>query len=144
MLSRRRQLTAERALYAVCYMQTKLGYFVNLCKSQLQPTSSMIHMGLGICSKSMSFWIPEKKKISFAGVREGILAEDAVMLKTMQRFVGKCQSFLLVFPAASLYIRECCSFMNQLDDVTPLAVSVREEILFWRFVDSFSQPIPWR
>ena len=137
---------ALRAVYAVCYMQMKLGYFVNLTKSHLQPSTRMIHLGLGICSKTMSFWIPEKKKVSFAEVREGILLDGTVLLKTMQRFIGKCQSFALVFPAASLYTRECCSFVRQLDDVNPtaLTVPVREEIRFWRFVDSLSEPIPWR
>ena len=127
-------------------MQTYLGYFINLNKSHLQPSSRMIHLGLGICSKSMSFWIPDKKKVSFAEVREKIVADNAVMLKPLQRFVGKCQSFVLVFPSASLFVRECCSFMSELDDVTPvdLTQSVREEILFWRFVDSVTEPIPWR
>ncbi|XP_038045151.1 uncharacterized protein LOC119719725 [Patiria miniata] len=87
-----------------------------------------------------------KKKETFAGVREDILSEDRVCLKTMQRFIGKCQSFVLVFPAARLFVRECCSFTSQMDDVTPvqLTQSVREEVLFWRFIDSVSQPIPWR
>ncbi len=82
----------------------------------------------------MSFWIPEKKKISFG---EG---------KQFCRMVGKCHSFALVFPAASLNIRECCSFMSELDDVTnrDLTAPVQDEILFWRFVDSFSELIPWR
>ena len=106
----------------------------------------MVHLGLGICSEALSFWIPEKKKLSFANVREAILWQNKVLLKTLQRFVGKCQSFKLVFPAASLFIRECCLFMSSLDDTTlvPLTQQVRDEVLFWRFVDTFSEPIQWR
>lgn len=124
----------------------QLGYFVNLSKSHLQPSANMIHVGLGICSETMSFWIPEKKKISVGEVREKVLSDGTILLKTLQRFVGKCQSFALVIPAALLYIRECCTFMSELDDVTNRALteSVREEIKFWRFVDSFSEPIPRR
>ena len=137
---------ALRSLYVVCYMQSQLGFFIKHKKSHLHPSSSMIHLGLGICSKTLSFWIPEKKKVSFAEVRENILLANQVALKQLQRFVGKCQSFLLVFPAASLFIRECCAFMSKLDDAlpTPLSQDVRAEILFWRFIDSFSQPIPWK
>ena len=133
-------------MYVVCYMQSQLGYFVNIKKSQLKPVSSMVHLGLGISSDSMSFWIPDKKKKTFAILREGILTEDKACLKTMQRFIGKCQSFTLAFPAARLFVRECCNFTSRLDDVapSPLTHSVREEVSFWRFIDSISQPIPWR
>lgn len=36
--------------------------------------------------------------------------------------------------------------MVELDEVTPVHLTqpVRDEVLFWRFVDSFSEPIPWR
>lgn len=139
---------AAKALhvYVVCYMQSKLGYFVNLKKSQLQPVSTMVHLGFGISSESLSFWIPEKKKHSFAEVREEILSAGLVSLKTLQRFIGKCQSFALVFPAASLFVRECCALLPSLDDISPRPYSeaVRDEVLFWRFVDSFSESIPWR
>ena len=137
---------ASRALYVVCYMQSNLGYFINLKKSQLQPVSRMVHLGLGICSKSLSFWLPEKKKAVFARVREDILSGEGVHLKTIQRFIGKCQSFVLVFPAARLFVRECCAFTAKLDDVAlvPLPQPVREEVIFWRFIDSVSEPIPWR
>ena len=107
-------------------MQSYLGYFINLEKSHLRPATSMIHLGMGICSETLSFWIPDTKKQSFFLVRESILSEGKVTLKQMQRFVGKCQSFILAFPAASLYIRECCAFMPNLD----------EELA--------SQPISWR
>lgn len=116
------QETYTRATKAL-YMQSHLGYFINLKKSQLQPVSKMVQLGLGVCSHSLSFWIPDKKKHSFAQVREGTLASDSVLLKEMQRFVGKCQSFILVFPAASLFVRECCSFMVELEDVTPVRLN---------------------
>ncbi len=139
-------MRALRALYVVCYMQTHLGFFVNLKKSHLIPSTSMVHLGFGICSSSLSFWIPEKKKVSYAEVRETILTQGQAVLKQLQRFVGKARSFALVFPAASLFLRECCAFMAAIDDLnpTPLHAEVRDEVLFWRFVDSFSQPIPWK
>ena len=67
-----------------------LGYFVK--RSNLKPHSSMVQLGLGICSKTLSFWIPDKKKSSFAKVREDILSNIALLLKAMQRFVRKGQS----------------------------------------------------
>lgn len=84
---------AARALYVVCYMQS-LGYFINLKKSQLQPVSWMMHLGLGFffSSDSLSFWITDKKKCSFAHVREDMLKAGSVLLKKMQHFVGKCQA----------------------------------------------------
>ena len=130
-------MRAARALYVVCYMQSRLGYFVNLKKSHLKPVSRMVHLGFGICSETLSFWVPDKKKLSFAEVREDILSKGVVLLETMQRFVGKCQSFALVFPAASLFTRECCQFMSTLEDdaeSVSLPGPVREEVRFWRFI----------
>ena len=89
----------------------------NFDKSQLGPSTNMIHLGLGICSETISFWILEKKRISFGAVRKAILSDGEILLKTMQRFVRKCQSFSFS-PGLHCNTRECCILMSGLDDVT--------------------------
>jgi hypothetical protein len=138
--------SANRALYCVLYYTSLLGYFVSPVKSQLRPAQRMVHLGFCIDSVTSSFALTQKKIDKFRVCRETLLCNGFAMLIDIQRFVGKCNSLRLVFPAASLFTRLCCSLISSLSDtfITYLSVAVLDEIRFWRFVDSFTHPIPWR
>jgi hypothetical protein len=137
---------AERALYAALFLPMKGGYFVSVRKSILKPTQKLIHLGFEVDSVTSSFMVPERKRDTFGQLRESILSDKAVTLRTMQKFVGKCQSIRTAFPASSLFTRSCTKIMAQLSDdkQTELAKVVLDEIAFWRFVDAMTTPIPWR
>jgi hypothetical protein len=111
-------------LYSVLYLSSQLGYYVSPKKSQLAPVQKMIHLGFGIDSSTSSFFLPEKKRAKFRGLRERLLANKEASLHDIQSFVGKCNSLRLVFPAASLFTRGCCNLMAKLDDVSPSPLSV--------------------
>jgi len=67
-------------------------------------------------------------------------------LKTLQRFRGKCTSFSLAVPAATLFIREISKARPDRagkDTVTPNDVQ-REEGSYSRFLDNWGKSIPWR
>jgi hypothetical protein len=106
----------------------------------------MVHLGFSINSVSSSFSLTAKKIDKFRICREAILDKGCATLHDMQRFIGKCSSLRLVFPAASLFTRLCCSLLSSLSDSIPslLSKAVMDEVRFWRFVDSFTHPIPWR
>lgn len=91
----------ERVLYIVCNILVRLGYFVGLKKS-----SSLKFLGLVIDSCKQTFLIPDEKKITFAKMRGHILVRQDVDLLTLQKFAGKCISFMLAVPSAKLFIRE--------------------------------------
>jgi hypothetical protein len=134
-------LKAGRALYAALYLQMKCGYFVSVKKSVLQPTQKLVHLEFEVNSVTSSFLVPERKRLTFSLLREAILKEKKATLKTMQKFVGKCQSLRTVFPASSLFTRACSGIIPKLEDEVS---SELPEHAFWRFVDSVTTPIPWR
>ena len=53
----------------------------------------------------LAFVLPEDKKLNFKAVRESILFQKTVDLKTLQRFAGKTTSFCIAVLAARLYTR---------------------------------------
>jgi len=79
------------------------------------------------------------------GLREQLLASGSVTFRDMQSFIGKCGSLSLVFPAFNLFARECRLLLRLLDGASQGWPSlVLREIPFTRFINSFSEPVPWR
>lgn len=115
-------------------------------KSVLQPTQKLVHLGFEVDSVKCAFSVPERKRLAFCWLRESILGDKKANLKTMQQFIGKCQSLKAVFPASSLFTRACAEFLANMEDevFSVLPEQVLSEIAFWRFVDSMTRPIPWR
>ena len=114
-------------------------------KSEIFPVQRLIHLGFGIDSTNSSFFLPERRRLKFRGLRERLLTSRTATLHDMQSFIGKCNSLNLVFPAFNLFARECRLLLSTLgDSPLPLSPSVLEEIRFWCFVDSFTEPVPWR
>ena len=94
-----------------------------------------------------AFSVPKEKRDRFAQLREGILVrKSSVPLKSIQRLMGKCISFSLAFPGAKFYIREMAASLAKASKGAEvlLSSSLREEILFWRFLDDWDSFIPWR
>ncbi|VDI64552.1 Hypothetical predicted protein, partial [Mytilus galloprovincialis] len=138
---------ALKGLYIVCQVLVRLGYFLNLTKCVLTPTKCLKFLGMLCDSRKMAFILPQEKKISFSELKEKILANDEVALKTLQRFAGKCISFVLAIPGSRLYSREVnravgIAFKNS----RPIKIynELRAEISMWRFLDNWTGCAPWR
>ena len=60
--------------------------------------------------------------------------------------MGKCNSFSLAFPATQFYIREMAASIAQPSrgGEVKLSPNLREEIVFWRFLDTWDKAITWR
>ena len=93
---------AKVALYVVLSVLIELGYTIGKKTSVLAPTTGLI-----VDSEKQSFLIPQRKREPLALLKELILSsKHTVPLKMLQRFEGKCTSFSLAVPAATLFIRE--------------------------------------
>ena len=104
----------------------------------------MIHLGFGIDSRTSSYTITEKYRKKFKKFRQELLERGTASLNDVQRWVGKCNHLHLVFPGNSLFTSEARLFMSTAgDDRVPLPQAMREEIEFWSFVDSYTEPIPY-
>ena len=98
-------------------------------------------------TQAQAFSIPQDKRISFAELREGFLScKSSTSVKSLQRLMGKCSSFSLAFPGAKFYIREMAATIGKTSRgcEATLTKNLRDEISFWRFLDSWDKCIPWR
>ena len=138
---------AQAALYIACYILIDLGYFIGLKKSTLVPTQAPIFLGYIIDSVKTAFLMPPDKKIKFASLREDLLSHKTVSLKSLQKFVGKINSFTLVVPAARLFSRVACLAMSRASKsprAIPVSRELKAEFEHWRFLDSWSGFLPWK
>ena len=95
----------------------------------------------------MASLVPPDKKIKFASLREDLLSHRSVSLKSLQKFVGKINSFTLVVPAARLYSRVACLAMSKASKsprAIPVSRELKAEFKHWRFLDSWSGFLPWK
>ena len=139
--------SAMVALYIVCKVLVGLGYFLGIAKCVLVPATRIQYLGMIVDSAAQAFCIPEDKKLKFAQLREQILLREAtVSSKSLQRLMGKCISFSLAFPGAKFYIREMAASIARASNGSEVKISpvLREEILFWRFLDSWDKVVRWR
>ena len=69
-------------------------------------------------------------------------------LKRLQRFAGKVVSFSLAIPGCKLYVREVFNAISQLMRSSKAAAKVQErvrlDVAYWRFLDDWSDCLPWR
>lgn len=122
---------AFKALYIVCEVLIRLGYFVNITKSVFIPCRIIKFLGMLVDSLRLAFVLPAYKIQKFSALREGILAEDSVDLFTLQKFAGKCSSFILAVPSAKLYTKEVNRAISQASKnsgVISISSDLRKEI----------------
>jgi len=80
-----------------------VGYFINIDKSKFVPSTVIRFLGMLVDSDRMSFLVPEDKIERFLVLKDEILTKQEVDLNTLQKFAGKCISFLLAVPSAKFY-----------------------------------------
>ncbi|KAI8480228.1 hypothetical protein Bbelb_420270 [Branchiostoma belcheri] len=138
---------AQAACFIMCSVVVALGYFLGISKSQLDPVQCLEFLGMEADSVRLAFRLPERKKVSFATLREGVLNEQSVPIVKLQKLTGKLVSFGLAVPAARLYCREMFNAIRlagKRGTEVRIEGSVREEIQYWRFLDQWEGHVPWR
>ncbi len=138
---------ASVAIYIMCELWCRLGYTLSLHKSVLVPSRVLRFLGMLADSVLCAFILPQDKKDSFAKLREDILCKQVVTVKTLQRLQGKCISFTLAVPAARLYVSEMCHAISRGQKNSrhiQVTGPLRDEIEYWRFIDTWLGCSPWR
>ncbi|CAC5370305.1 unnamed protein product [Mytilus coruscus] len=97
---------AVRSICVMCKLLVSLGYYHNLLKCNIIPSRCVKFLGMIVNSEKLAFIPPEHKKQTFRILRESMLKEIDVDLRTLQRFAGKCISLYLAIPSARLFSRE--------------------------------------
>ena len=117
--------------------------------AQIYSNASKIVPYLGFLSDSsreVFHLIPEKKE-KFLDLIEQTLACSIVSVKSLQRLVGKCVSFLLVVTGALLFTREMNNAISKaLRTSRPIKLheALREEISHWLSLRTWDDPLPCR
>ena len=139
---------AEMAAFIACSVIISLGYFIGLKKSCLVPSMARHFLGYICDSEKQAFLLPQDKKVKFVDLREAILSKKSVSIKTLQKFAGKTTSFSLLVPAAKLYSNSVYLAISKANKSgsrqIPLSSTLRKEISYWRFLDSWQGFLPWR
>lgn len=79
---------AQAPAFILFSVLNSLGYTLALSKSSLAPPQHVCFLGYLSDSVLMAFVLPEKKKLKFKTLREFILSQESVHLKTLQHFAG--------------------------------------------------------
>jgi hypothetical protein len=129
------------------WLMTDLGYTVSVKKSSLWPLKCVRFLGMEVDSEEQVFRLPEDKRVVFLRLREDILAQDSVDIRTMQRWVGKCVSVMLAVPAARLFtVQGNLAIGKALRSSKLIRVGgvLREEIEAWSFLERWNGRAKWR
>ena len=136
---------AQRAAYALLFATMELGYFISQPKSTIFPVQRLVHLGLGIDSTQMAYFLTDKIRVKFRRKREELLSTGSTNERQMQSFLGSCNHLRSIFPASSLFTFHCRKLVASLGLVqSPLPPGVIDELNFWSFVDSQTDPVPFR
>lgn len=142
-----RQENALKSLYVVCEILTRLGYFINIDKSKFVPSTVIRFLGMLVDSDRMSFLVPEDKIEKFLDLKDEILTKQEVDLNTLQKFAGKCISFLLAVPSVKFYTKEvnnAISMAGKKSGHVTISQGLRDEISHWTFLQCWKGCFPWR
>ena len=104
-------------------------------------------MGFSVDSVKQAFLLPQKKREKFLFLLQSILKSNAVDVKTLQRFAGKCLSFAIAVPDARLFTNEInLAIAKGIRTSRPIPVSghLKTEIESWKFLKSWDEHLPWR
>ena len=93
----------RKLLTVLMEILTRLGYTLSLRKCSLFPLKCIRFLVFLADSVKQSYMLPQEKKEKFIALRESVLSQKEIDLKTLQRFSGKCVSLGLAIPAARLF-----------------------------------------
>ena len=140
-------IQSTTATYTVCQLLTKLGYTLNLDKCSLTPSTELRFLGMIVDTIRRAFILPEDKREDFKQIRQFILSRHEVSLVSIQRFVGKCVSFIPAVPLAKLYTAQAnlaISYATRNGGTIPVQGPLREEVAHWTFLDLWQESLPWK
>ena len=122
---------SEMATFIACSIILELGYFLGIKKSSLIPSIKVKYLGYFSESDKQAFTLPPDKVLKFAALRDSILGQKTVSLKTLQKFAGKTTSFSLLVPGAKLYTNAvyiAISKASRSGKPIPVSGALRDEI----------------
>lgn len=94
---------AHVAGYLVMSVFYKAGYFMSIAKCELDPTTSIIFLGVRSDSTEQRFTIPDEKLAKLELLITTAVTQKKISFPTLEKVAGKCTSMSVACPAALLY-----------------------------------------
>ena len=94
---------AEVTGYLVMSVFYKAGYFMSIGKCELDPTTSIVFLGVRSDSETQRFTIPEEKLAKLELLITTAIEQGKISFPTLEKVAGKCTSMSVACPAALLY-----------------------------------------
>ena len=138
---------ANAAIFIASLTLVSCGYFIGLAKSVFIPTQRILFHGFISDSVKQAFILDEDKRRKFAFLRESLLNSSYISVRSLQKFAGKVVSFSLAVPAARLFCRQVNTAIGKgIKSSRPVKMSpdLKEELMHWRFLDSWDGFLPWK
>lgn len=130
---------ANVAIFIAASVLISLEYSIGLSKSSLIPAQVVKFFGFLVDSQFCAFLLLEDNEFKLATLREHILANWEVSVKTLQRLAGKISSFCIAVPTAVLYprdiFRSTAGFAKS-SRLVRLTGPLSKETEHWPFLDS--------
>ena len=138
---------SQIAIHWVVRLLVCLGYFLNITKSVLFPTQVLFFLGMLVDTLKCTFFVTDKRKAKLKRLKEVILNGRVTSLLTLQKFTGVCCSMILAIRASKLYTTACNKAISRAiksnELMIPVCGELRDEIEYWKFLDTWTQPFPW-
>ena len=90
-----------------------LGFLVNINKSVLTPTQSIIFLGFLIDSVNMTISLPEEKQLAIIQKANSLLGQNLVSIRNLCQFVGMCSVTRPALRQAPLFYRKIQLSINK-------------------------------
>lgn len=134
-------------LYATLQLLSRLGYTLSLSKCCLIPSTKVRFLGFIVDAEQRTFSLPEDKRMDFCELLACVLRCKELDLQVLQKLAGKCSSMSIAIPGAMFYVREinnAVSLAQRSGKPVPLAGPLLDELLHWRFMETWSGVSTWK
>ena len=130
---------APRAAWLMCAVMICLGGFISRKKSTFEPAKEIEFLGFEINTEHETIRVPDNKWEKFTNLADELLESKWINPKLLEKFRGKCCSFLLACPMMRLFIRNQSRWIAEANKGTGLKMGkkllsseVKSEILRWK------------
>ena len=138
---------ANATIFIACLTLMSWGYYIGLAKSVFIPTQRILFLGFISNSVEQAFILDKDKRRKFAFLRESLLNSSYISVRSLQKFAGKVVSFSLAVPAVRLFCQQVNTAISKgIKSSRPVKMSpdLKEELMHWRFLDSWDGFLPWK
>ena len=142
---------ARKKLSILLQLLKKLGFSVNLVKSNLEPSQSFEYLGVVWNTTEWTGQLTEKRQAKIKESAVQLIQAPISTCRSVARFLGRIQSADGIFPLAKARVRcvqwdflTSCKEICQYDNIMFLSQSSMKELLYWSEADlSVGLPISY-